>query len=86
MSKYPEHEKMREHLMESQAIGEFLEWMQGERKLWICESQDSLSTPFVPYAVNINVLLAEYYEIDLDKVENEKREMLEEARRANDAL
>lgn len=37
-SKYPEHEKLEAVHTESQAIGEFLEWLNGERGLVICQS------------------------------------------------
>ena len=72
MNAYPEHEKLTTAKEQSQAIGEFLDlgrWSLCEWREW-----DDARPSFEP--VNINDALAEYFEIDQDKLEAEKRAML----------
>jgi hypothetical protein len=81
----PECEKLAAVSKESNKIGEFLEWLTDDNGVtfarwddnherWECHSFDYLS---------INQLLAEYYDIDLDKVEDERRVLLEWIREMN---
>lgn len=79
----PELDKMTQFTDKSQGIGEFLEWALGERNLifarWPDEGEESewaLDCP-IPECLNINELLAEYFGVDLVKVENERRTILE---------
>jgi len=81
---YPEHEKLKEVQDQSQIIGEFLEWLRSKYEL--CEFKDECSEcmdcgetveGYYPINFNIEKILANYYEIDLDKLEQEKRKMLE---------
>lgn len=84
-----EIEKLQAVQGESQRIGEFLDWLQGERKLVIAQWQKRNLDPsddwdeLVPAGMTINGLLAEFFEIDLDKIEEEKLALLNELRRAN---
>ena len=72
-----EIEKMRLIQEKSQAIGEFLEWLQGnEHVLAKWKDDDQL----VPVRKSIEQLLADYFDIDLKKVEEEKQAILEEIR------
>lgn len=80
---YPEHEKLKEVQDQSQIIGEFLEWLRGKYEL--CEFKDECSECFecgevvegyYPIAFNIEKILADYYDVDLNKLEQEKREMI----------
>lgn len=74
----PECEKLASVSEDSNKIGDFLEWLSAqqvsfaswnnESERWELHPLDSLST---------NQLLAQYYEIDLDKVEKERRALLE---------
>lgn len=66
MSDYPEHDKLSAVKSETQAQGEFLQWVCDEEGIYLRRS--------------INELLAEYHEIDLDKIETEKRAMLAKIR------
>ncbi len=95
MSAYPEHEKMKEISDQSQAIGAFLEWLQGERGASLLVLDDCPSgslaetwgdrrSDYRP-APHTEKLLAEYFEIDLNKIENEKRAMLDEFAAMTDA-
>lgn len=124
MSEYPEHDKLSNVLDQSQAIGEFLEWMgtgDVHRMRWRDDLVDSRSCPmcghtnhpgqkysnvtpaeqgswsecttcggrgwvdvtregWVADERSITTVLAEYFEIDQDKLEAEKRQMLEALR------
>lgn len=62
MSEYPEHDKLSAIKAESQAQGELLEWLADRGWLHL--------------PMSIQNVLAEYHEIDLKKIETEKRAML----------
>jgi len=91
---YPECEKMARARPKSQAIGEFLDWLQNEKGIQfgktptdeqIEEVEDTFgeSWPDIalwPETIRTEEILAEFFDIDLDKVEKEKREMLKKIR------
>lgn len=79
----PEHDKLRKVATESQSCGAFLDWLTGERGLILCEmcEMESENDRFYPAQVRIQSLLAEYFEIDERKLEDEKLAMLEAIRR-----
>ena len=60
----------------SQQQGQFLDWLQTEKgytlAVYMTNGEDLL-----PVHRSIDNLLAEYHDIDLDKVEEERRELLE---------
>lgn len=72
---YPEHEKLQLVKPKSQIIGEFLEWIE-EEGLYL--SKYSESGYLSPYYGTTNELLAKYYGINLTKLEQEKKQMLNE--------
>lgn len=72
---YPECTKLQSVQPKSQTIGEFIEWMQSERNASFMAWVEDLGD-YVPVPQPIEVLLAEFFEIDLQKVEVEKRSML----------
>ena len=77
---YPEHEKLAKIKDQSQAIGEFLEWLNFEKKMWLGEyDRDTL----IPARYDTVRLLAEFFDINQKLLEEEKREMLEELRKHN---
>lgn len=126
MSDYPEHEKMTAVQEQSQAVGEFLEWLQtptehggkgvslhtweeweeddtclecaGTGKVGSvrrnsegarlqdcpnCDGTRLVSRPregWMPVGGSANKLLAEFFGIDLNKIEDEKRAMLDQIR------
>ena len=109
MKEYPEHEKVLKIKDQSQAIGEFLEYLNGEGRR-ICKWQDGITDAdrivdafailqgkgdpdideqldkgWFPIPEPIEKILAEYFNVDLNKLEQEKRQMLEEMRKQNDA-
>lgn len=73
---YPEHEKLQAIQRQSQAIGEFLEWLPTSRRGLVIARQAAESDRWYPAFVPIVELLAEYFGIDLAAMENEKRSML----------
>jgi hypothetical protein len=78
----PECEKLAAIKNESQPIGEFLEWV--ESKGWfLCEYKSDYYEGNMPLPIKFNTshLLAEYFNIDLKKVEAEQLALLEEIRR-----
>lgn len=77
---YPEHDKLTLVKERSQEIGQFLEWMQDEKEWVICEREPTYRQSYYPVGLNMNQLLAEYFEINLDVLEKEKLSMLEELR------
>lgn len=78
---YPEHVKLKAIQAKSQACGEFLEWLD-ERGIELgCWAEGR----FDPYSYRKTSLLAEFFGIDERKIEEEKRAMLDEMRRMNDA-
>jgi len=87
MSSYPEHEKLSAIQDKSQIVGEFLDWLQGEKGYSVCSFQEqgysvegSLVEEglFKPTCKSIESLLAEFFKIDLKLIEKEKIRMLQE--------
>jgi len=92
---YPEHDKLIAIQDQSQAIGEFLEWARIELGYSLGEYHEHTQDCFdidggricgmrteEMYAVNMPVtnLLAKFFNIDQDKLEEEKRAMLKALR------
>lgn len=97
--KYPEHEKMAKVTADSHRLGEFIDWMEAKGYLfaqWMeadtyrvrdpesGELKDRSEERLVPVHKTINEWLAAFYEIDLNKIEEEKRQMLDDIRQANE--
>jgi hypothetical protein len=95
--KYPEHEKLHAITDKSQAIGEFVDWLDAEKSIVLarrhehgddCRSEEGFlmcgysTNDLIPAGVRIQTLLAEFFGIDEEKIEREKREMLAEIRSA----
>jgi hypothetical protein len=78
-SKYPEHEKLRPIQPYSQKIGDFLEWL-GQEGYHLAKYENER---LWPSHESISSLLARFFEIDQDKLEQEKLAMIDELRRAN---
>lgn len=90
--KLPEHDKIKALDGHNQTVGEFLDWLRDEKGYHICEymerREESEADEWLPegyYTINTSTerLLAEYFNIDLAVIEQEKRDMLEEMRAAN---
>jgi hypothetical protein len=80
----PECEKLAAVSEESNKIGEFLEWLDSQQ-VTLCKWHNGLEMyqPHPFESLSINQLLAQYYDIDLDKVEDERRVLLEWIREMN---
>lgn len=80
-SKYLEHEKLQAVKNPLQEIGQFLEWLRGEENMFLgkevdpCEECDRY---IEEERFNIESLLAQYFEIDLEVIEQEKQQMLKD--------
>lgn len=79
MTAYPEHAKQEKIVDESQAIGEFLD-TSGCILAEYRTVDGFLEPQLVPVNKSIEQVLADYFEIDLRKIEAEKRAMLESIR------
>jgi hypothetical protein len=97
--RYPEHDKLQTVKESSQAIGEFLDWLQNEQAVVLAKEhqhsedcyqdgdrvcgvqRDELAAVIAP----IHCWLARYFDIDEEKLESEKRQMLDEMRSAASA-
>jgi len=82
MTEYPEHEKLHKVKRESQAIGEFIEWLNGQG-VHLCRIPPEFDHTYYPIHRSIEELLAEHFGINLDEIEREKRHMLDEIQAAN---
>lgn len=87
--KYPEHAKLKDIQEKSQWLGEFLEWLFNNKHIELAQYKGTFRKDderLVPASISHdpNVLLAEYFEVDLKKLELEKRAMLDEIRKANE--
>lgn len=112
---YTEHAKLAKIASQSQAIGEFVEWLGTEGvhlmrwtettdiracegtlladrcrgdKCKVCKGANVVEvklSAWVPYGVTIPTMLASFFEIDQNKIEAEKRHMLEDLRKRNEA-
>ena len=80
---YPEHDKQRKVLEASHQIGDFLEWLTEQHGVVFGRYREG-SERLWPAPEPIDKLLAAYFDIDLDKIEDEKRAMLEALRHAVD--
>lgn len=84
--KYTECEKMKEVQEDSQKIGEFLDWLQNDKQVILsryyddveCEHCEESTEQLLSIRLGVEELLSEYYEIDLNKVEEERQHMLKQ--------
>jgi hypothetical protein len=76
--KYPECERLKAVSGESQAIGNFIEWL-GEERMFIVKYEKVegyRDEQALPVTKSIEQMLADYFDIDLKKVEKERRAIL----------
>jgi hypothetical protein len=98
MSEYPEHDKMHalrpvvpgwtrdqiDEFAKNRVVGDFLEWL-SDNGYYICRSsnEDTIYPRYVPEFKSVEKWLAEHFQIDQDKIDKEKRTMIEEIRRGS---
>ena len=81
MSAYPEHDKLTKIKDQSQAIGEFMDWL-ADDGIFLAHYEEGYNFPHHVHTP-ITDLLASFFGIDQKKLEEEKRQMLEGIRQAN---
>jgi len=80
---YPEHTRLHAIKDDSQKIGAFLDWLEAqEEAIRLCRWNDQRAEYERIYE-GVETILSRYFEIDLNKIETERRAMLEEQRRLN---
>lgn len=77
---YPECKRMQAVTDRSQAIGEFLDWLYDERGIVLAERDRREGRLWALPGRPWTQLLAQYFDIDLERVDDEKRHMLEALR------
>lgn len=70
-------------------IGSFIEWLEEEKNVVLCtkreeEGRRRTVTTFEPMPALLKKFVYEFFEVDLDKVDKEKEQMLEEIRKKNE--
>jgi hypothetical protein len=85
-ARYPEHAKTHALKAQSEGIFDFLQWAADKKGLRFGRSvfDDDEGEVFIEagdYA--LREVLAEYFKVDLDRLETEKRQMLDELRGHN---
>jgi hypothetical protein len=80
---YPESTKLHEIAHLSQACGEFIDWLASEHGIQLCEIPKGYSDTWFPSHRSLHGLLAEHFEIDMNKVDAERRAMITALRAAN---
>lgn len=83
MSYYPEYDKLAKISDQTQAIGEFMDWL-ADDGVFLARHEENSKYAW-PIHRPITDLLAEWAGIDQNKIEAEKRQMLEAIRQSNDA-
>ena len=74
-----ESEKKLQVREQCQTIGDFLSWLQDHRHVVLCQwgvDVDNRKEVLLPTGRTINQWLADYFMIDLEKLEEERRELL----------
>lgn len=86
MSDYPEHDKLLAVKDQTQAIGEFIEWVRAAHgaELMVYFEGDHEGWYSIFARRSLEKLLAEWSGIDLKKIDEEKRAMLEVLRKLNE--
>lgn len=78
---YSEHDKVRTVKEDSQKLGEFLEWMESREivfAVWIKSDNIWQEDELRPFHINIEQLLADFFKIDLKKLQTESEQMYAE--------
>jgi hypothetical protein len=86
MSEYPEHDKLHAIKDESQAIGEFLDWVRqeyGANLIIPDDTNDMNGDNWHFISLTTEQLLAAFFDINLDAIEEEKRTILDAQVRLN---
>lgn len=78
---YPEHEKLKRIVDQSEKLGEFIEWLEGQGIFFAtADPREDRLGGHVLITESTTQLLARYFQIDLNVIEREKRAMLDALR------
>lgn len=79
---YPEHDKLLALSDKSQVIGEFLQWLRSEGMeiAYWRTSPNAVEPRLTVLSKSINSLLAKYFDINQDKLDREKADMVRRLR------
>jgi hypothetical protein len=77
---YPEHTKLEAVSEYSQMCYLFVDWLE-QRGIWLCEQDRDQGGSFWVTTKTMRDLLAAFFDIDMNKIEEEKRAMLESQRK-----
>jgi hypothetical protein len=80
MTTYPEHEKLKAIADKSQEIYDFIDWLGWSHGIALYDTATDRGV-----TTSLKFLLAKFYDIDLARIEDEKRAMLDDLRALNDA-
>ncbi len=83
---FPEHDKLQKISLQSQTIGEFIDWLK-EDGIFLAHRDPTWhdsSGCALPLRTPLTDLLAAFFRIDTNALEAEKRRMLENQRRMNE--
>jgi hypothetical protein len=82
IDKWPEHTKLQAVREQSQACGEFIDWLQ-EHGYYLGRYNDEGTRLYTHTVPKLTDLLADHFGIDQKKLEAEKTAMLDEIRKAH---
>lgn len=81
---YEEHEKLKKQKEFHSHVCEFVEWLESQGYEFCKVDTSRQSLTIVPYlSFKPDKIIAEFFEIDAQKLEEEKRQMIEEMRGQN---
>ena len=80
---YPEHEKVEKLDRKNETVGEFLDWLTPQSSGYTVAEKDPMNNDdrLVYVSKSNEKIIAEYFDIDLKKLEKEKRKMLADIRK-----
>jgi hypothetical protein len=86
VEKYPEHAKLHAVRADCETIGQFIEWLR-DNGITLCETYNRPHSrrdgEYLPTPKTIPTLLAERFGIDQNRIEAEKRQIIQELRELN---
>lgn len=80
---YPEHDKLKEIADKSQLVGEFLDWLRYDQEIVLMREPDNPNNHPTHERRNTEQLLADFFGINLEVLNKEKRDILEAQRELN---
>lgn len=85
--KYPEHEKLKSVKRESEIVQSFIDWLFDETNMLICEFDqdgDWYEGRYPQVRLTREQIMAQYFDIDLQKLSEEKDAILDDWRKSQE--